>query len=81
VVTDLGPARQLPDLVAKVPGSVTPAALAELVGSLLADPGQRAGREAEGLAFVAGMGFDRGARDLLAAVGVAPVAVGRPDTR
>jgi glycosyltransferase involved in cell wall biosynthesis len=81
VVTDLGPARQLPDLVAKVPGSATPATLADLVGSLLADPGQRATREAEGLAFVAGMGFDRGARDLLAAVGLAPVTVDRPDGR
>jgi hypothetical protein len=27
------------------------------------------------------MGFDRGARDLLAAVGLAPVTVDRPDGR
>jgi glycosyltransferase involved in cell wall biosynthesis len=81
VVSDLGPARQLPGLVAKVPVSTGPADLAGLIGSLLADSGERAGREAEGLAFVAGMGFDRGARDLLAAVGLARVTAGQPGGR
>jgi glycosyltransferase involved in cell wall biosynthesis len=79
VVTDAGPARDLPDLVAKVPVAADPSVLAGVVGGLLADPGERDRRAAEGLAFVAGMGFDRGARDLLAAVGLAPVTVGAPD--
>jgi glycosyltransferase involved in cell wall biosynthesis len=78
VVTDLGPAHQLPDLVAKVPASTGPPELAGVVGALLDDPEERGRRATEGLAFVAGMGFDRGARDLLAAVGVAPITAGRP---
>ncbi len=78
VVTDAGPAQQLPDLVAKVPVAVEPAALAEVVGGLLADAGERERRAADGLAFVAQMGFDRGAADLLAVLDLTPLAAVRP---
>ena len=78
VVTDAGPAHQLPDLVAKVPVTVEPTTLAEVVGELLADAGERERRAADGLAFVAQMGFDRGARDLLAALDLTPTGAVRP---
>ncbi len=71
VVTDDGPAHGLPGFVAKVPVDVTPAALAGVVGDLLHGPRERSNRSALGLAFVAGMGFDRGAADLLAILGLA----------
>jgi glycosyltransferase involved in cell wall biosynthesis len=71
VVTDDGPAHGLPGFVAKVPVDVTQAALAGVVGDLLHGPGERSNRSALGLAFVAGMGFDRGAADLLAILGLA----------
>jgi glycosyltransferase involved in cell wall biosynthesis len=79
VVTDIGPAHLLPDFVAKVPLDVTPEGLAETVLGLLADPGGRATRARDGLAFVADMGFERGARDLLAAVVPVPTWAAGPD--
>ncbi len=76
VVTDAGPAHGLPGFVAKVPVDVTPAALAEVVGDLLHAPRERSRRSALGQAFVAGAGFDRGAADLLATLGLAAPATG-----
>ncbi len=68
VVTDVGPARALPAFVGRVPVDASPALLAEVVRNLLEDPDERTARGEGGLAFVAERGFDRGARDLLAAV-------------
>jgi len=78
VVTDAGPAGQLPDLVAKVPPDATPAAVAEVVGDLLRHPEQRSARSADGLAFVAARGFDLGARELLDALGLTAPGAARP---
>ncbi len=78
VVTDVGPAGQLPEFVAKVPPDATPAAVADVVTGLLQHPEQRAGRAAEGLAFVAARGFGRGARQLLDVLGLAAPMVARP---
>jgi len=80
VVTDAGPAHGLPDFVAKVPVDATPAELAGVVDGLLHHPEDRSSRAAEGLAFVAAMGFDRGAADLLAAVGLSPARTRGPVT-
>ena len=68
VVSDAGPAHALPDFVTKVPVEVTTDMLADAVVKLLADPERRLALAAEGLANVAARGFDRGARDLLAAL-------------
>ena len=76
VVTDAGPAHALPDFVAKVPVEATPEMLADSVSQLLADPGRRSAQAAEGQAFVAARGFDRGARDLLGALGLVPTEPG-----
>jgi glycosyltransferase involved in cell wall biosynthesis len=78
VVTDIGPAHLLPDFVAKVPVDATPEMLARTVLGLLGDPADRAARALDGLAFVAEMGFERGARDLLAAVLPVPAWVTGP---
>jgi glycosyltransferase involved in cell wall biosynthesis len=78
VVTDTGPAGQLPEFVAKVPPDATPVAVADVVAGLLQHPEQRAGRAAEGLAFVAARGFGRGARQLLDVLGLAAPRVARP---
>ncbi len=77
VVTDLGPAHQLPECVTKVPVDTTPILLAETVGALVAHPEQRSIRAEAGLAFVAATGFDRGAREMVAALGLTPTA--RPE--
>jgi glycosyltransferase involved in cell wall biosynthesis len=76
VVTDAGPAHALPDFVAKVPVEATPELLADAVAELLADPGRRSAQAAEGLSYVAARGFDRGARDLLFALDLAPTPAG-----
>jgi glycosyltransferase involved in cell wall biosynthesis len=81
VVTDIGPAHLLPDFVTKVPVDATPDELAETVQGLLGDPGGRATRASDGLAFVADMDFEQGARDLLAAVLSVPAWVTGPDLR
>ena len=72
VVTDAGPAHALPDFVAKVPVEATPEMLTDVVSELLADPDRRSAQAAEGLAYVAARGFDRGARDLLGALDLTP---------
>ena len=78
VVTDAGPAHQLPDLVAKVPRDREPATLAEVVGELLADAGERAASGRRGPGLRGPEGFDRGARHLLAALDLAPTGAARP---
>ncbi len=79
VVTDIGPARQLPDFVAKVPVDATPQVLADTLGELLHDHDRRASRVAEGLAYVAARGFDQEARHLLALLALVPSEASRPD--
>jgi glycosyltransferase involved in cell wall biosynthesis len=81
VVTDAGPARQLPDFVAKVPVDASPTRLAEVLGNLVAHADQRSVRAEQGLTFVADRGFDQGARDLLAALDLVPSPAGRADAR
>jgi hypothetical protein len=76
VVTDAGPAHALPDFVAKVRVEATPEMLADVVAELLADPDRRSAQAAEGLVYVAARGFDRGARDLLGVLDLAPTPAG-----
>ena len=78
VVTDVGPARQLPDFVAKVPVEASAADLAEAVSELLHDHDERARRVAEGLAYVAARSFDQEARHLLALLDLVPSEAVRP---
>jgi len=79
VVTGIGPAQLLPDVVAKVAVDATPKVLADVLGGLLHDDEERAARVAGGLAYVAARGFDRGARHLLDALGLVPSEAARPD--
>ena len=80
VVTDVGPAHQLPEFVVKVPVDATPDLLAETLGALITHPEQRSVRSDAGLAFVAATGFDRGARELVAALELTPSPARRKDT-
>ena len=72
VVTDAGPAGQLPDFVEKVPVDATPERLAEAIRPLLDQHRLRERRSEQGLEFVAARGFDRGAEDLLEAIALQP---------
>jgi glycosyltransferase involved in cell wall biosynthesis len=78
VVTDIGPAHELPDFVVKVPVDATPEVLGELLDRLLHDDEERAARVSEGLAYVADRGFDRAARHLLEVLDLVPSETARP---
>ncbi len=74
VVTDIGPAHDLPDFVAKVSVDATPETLADIIHRLVNDDDERAARVAEGLAYVAARSFDQTARRLLQALHLVPSA-------
>jgi glycosyltransferase involved in cell wall biosynthesis len=78
IVTDIGPARDLPAFVGKVAVDATPSDLAQVITGLLGDDDRRASAGRDGLHFVEQRGFGQGARDLLAAVLVAPGRSRRP---
>ena len=65
VVTDLGPQRDLPDSVVKVPADADADALAATVGALLDDRATRHRLGAAGQAAVAGHGFAEAADQLI----------------
>jgi hypothetical protein len=78
VVTDIGPAHELPEFVDKVPVDATPEQLADTLDRLLHDPEERASRVAEGLAYVTARGFDQAARQLLQLLDLGPSASPQP---
>jgi glycosyltransferase involved in cell wall biosynthesis len=78
IVTAIGPGQSLPDFVTKVPVDASPPVLAEAIAGLLEDDHRRASVGQAGLRFVEQMGFEQGARDLLAAVLAAPDRQLRP---
>jgi len=77
VVTDVGPAHQLPDFVAKVRVDASPADLADTVSELLHDDEGRASRVAQGLDYVGARSFDREARHLLELLDLVPSEAAR----
>ncbi len=74
VVTDIGPAHDLPDFVAKVSVDATPETLADIICRLVTDEDERAWRVSEGLDYVTERSFDHTARQLLETLHLAPSA-------
>ncbi|HEV2361589.1 MAG TPA: glycosyltransferase [Acidimicrobiales bacterium] len=65
VVSDIGWARELGDVVVRVPAEASPAELGATIDELLADPGRRQQLIDAELDFAPSLSFDRAARNLL----------------